>query len=208
MFESDLRGKISDDEWRHARIDASTHAIQTVEYEHHEIHGGSSFHVSFANTTSADDDHRSCITFTTPAGTKYAHLIMTVSASSPAEAYILEAFSAIDEGEGTEKTIYNRNRNSSTTSTMISHAASPAAGSVTTWTETQIANAQLSGGTAIEHIILAGGEGPRSVGGTSRGTQEWVLDADKHYMFYIQNIGANANTHNISLDWYEHTDKD
>ena len=51
----------------------------------------------------------------------------------------------------------------------------------------------------------AGGGGPKAVGGSARGAQEWVLAVSTKYLFYLQNIGANANQHHINLSWYEHT---
>ena len=186
-------------------IDGITNSLKTIDYSHHEVHEGNSFTVHFDNTTADDDDHRSVIAFTTPAGTKLGHLIMTVSASSPAEVFILEGPATVDLGEGTEVTIFNRNRNSDNTSMMLSLEDPAVAGLATTFTEAQIAGASLTGGTAIEHTVLVGGGGPKAVGGLSRGTEEWILGAGTTYLFYLQNIGTNANYHTINLDWYEHT---
>lgn len=43
------------------RIDAATNTLQTIEYEHHEIHSGSSFSVHIDNTTANSDDDRTLI---------------------------------------------------------------------------------------------------------------------------------------------------
>ena len=39
-------GKISDTVSRALRLDLSTHAIEVVDYEHHEIHAGSHYFIS------------------------------------------------------------------------------------------------------------------------------------------------------------------
>ena len=199
----------SNDTWylSSPRLDKSTHTLQTIEYEHHEIHSGSSFVAHFDNTTTNNNDHRSVIAFTTPDNAKWAHLMITVIASSPAEFYILEDPATIDLNEGNEITIFNRNRNSMTTSTMLSLENPAVAGLATTFIEGEIAGAQLTGGTVIEHALLAGGEGPKAIGGVNRGSQEWVLKQGKTYLFVLQNVGASANIHEIHLDWYEHQDK-
>ena len=189
------------------RIDASTNSLQTIGYEHHEIHAGSSFTAHFDNVTANSDDDVSCIGFTTPGGLKYIHMFIQVTASSPAE-FFLEEGVTITDGKGTEVTIYNRNRNAGTTSTVINLAGTPAAGSVTTYNEVQINDTSgYSAGTILDHIMLAGGEGPKAVGGTSRNDAEWVLDAGVDYFFRLQNVGQNVNIHEIHLDWYEHEDK-
>jgi hypothetical protein len=74
---------------------------------------------------------------------------------------------------------------------------------VTTYTEAQLATATVSGGTELEHELLGGGSGPHALGGASRGEEEWILKPNTIYLVYVQNIGANANTHVISLNWYE-----
>ena len=150
-----------DDTWYQEAptVDASSWALNVIEYEHHEIHSGSAYSVYYDNTTASTDDHRSAIGLQTPDTTKWAHMVIEITASSPAEFYILEG-QTIDLDAGTEQTIYNRNRNSASTSTLVNLANPQVAGSVTTYDETELAAANLSGGTTIEHILMAGGEGP------------------------------------------------
>ena len=49
-----LWGYFSDTETAEVRIDASTHSLQTVEYEHHEIHSGSHYFVIGYRTRKRD----------------------------------------------------------------------------------------------------------------------------------------------------------
>ena len=186
-------------------IDGLTNALRTIDYAHHEIHSGSSFAAHFDNTTTSDDDHRSVIAFTTPAGTKLCHLVMSASASSAAEAFIIEAPATIDLDEGTEATVINRYRDSTKESIVLSLEDPAVANTVTTFTEAQIAGASLTGGTQIEYAVIAAGSGPKALGGVARGSQEWILAAETTYLFIVQNVGASANIHHIALDWYEHT---
>jgi len=195
-----------ENDYAKVRIDASTHTLQTIEYEHHEIHAGSSFTAHYSRTTTSDDNHRTAIGFTAPNTKKWLHIVVEITASSPAEFFLLES-PTIDNDAGTQATIYNRNRNSATVSTISDLATTATANKFTTFTEAQIAGANFSGGTELDYILLAGGEGPKAVGGAGRGSQEWVLDQSKKYLFILKNIGANANIHEIHLDWYEHTDK-
>ena len=193
--------------WRdQVTIDRATNASTMIEYEHHEIHAGSSFTAHYSRTTTSDDNHRTAIGFTAPNTKKWLHIVVEITASSPAEFFLLES-PTIANDQGTQATVYNRNRNKTTTSTIVDLATTPTANKFTTFTEAQIAGASFSGGTELDYILLAGGEGPKAVGGAGRGSQEWVLDQSKKYLFILKNIGANANIHEIHLDWYEHTDK-
>ena len=187
-------------------IDPATLAAAIIDYAHYEIHSGSSFSVLYSRVTANSDNHRTAIAFSTPDTTKWGHMVFTVSASGPAEVFLLEAMT-IDDDAGTQATIKNRNRNSSKTSTMLSLETVPTANEVTTFDETAIAAANFSGGTELAYEQLGGGLGVRAIGGTSRGAQEWILKQNTKYIIYLQNVGANTNTHTISLDWYEHTNK-
>ena len=194
-------GEIAD-----VRIDPATHALSTIEFEHHKIHGGDSFAVFFSNITTNDDDHRSCIGFTVPNTAKWSHLVITISASAAAE-FFLEEAPTIDNDDGTEQVVYNRNRNSANTSGMLSLETVPQAGEVTTFLEAEIAAATYTPGTVLEYVQLGGSTGPKALGGVSRGTEEWILDEGVKYLLRMQNIGGNINVHTINMNWYEHIAK-
>jgi hypothetical protein len=184
--------------------DSATGAAVCITYPHHEVHAGSSYVAHFDNTTSSDDDHRTGIGIETSATAKWMHLTVTVTASSPAEFFMYEA-PTINDDVGTQTAIYNRDRNSGNVSLTTDISAAPTAGKFEAYIEANLAT--LSGGTVIEHALLAGGDGPKAIGGMSRGSQEWILDAGVKYVFVLQNIGASENLHEIHLDWYEHTNK-
>ena len=190
-------------------FDSTTKATKTVAYAHNEIHGGSAYNAHFNNTTTSDDDHRTAIAFKTPNTTKWAHAEFHVSASSPAEVFLLEAPTIVATATaGTAVTSFNRNRNSSNVSGILSIDSTPVATKYNTFNEAELVTEQFTGvGTELDSITLAGGTGPRVVGGASRGEHEWVLKQNTIYILYIQNIGANANVHTIGIDWYEHTNK-
>jgi hypothetical protein len=203
-------GKISDTVFRHLRVDSSTHSLQTIDYPHHEIHGGSAFTVHIQNTTANTDGHRTLLGFETPAGTTNGHLIVEVSASAAASALLYEGIT-IDDDAGTEIVIEDRNRVTDNTSIMQSFTNPVVVGSATWMLEAEIAAASFSSGTTLEHFILVAGSAPRALGGDSRGTQEWVLAPSTKYAVVIVNEGApgaGGNSHRIHLDWYEHQVKD
>lgn len=176
-------------------------------YAHAEIHQGNSFSAHYVITTASTDDHRTAIGFKTPNTAKWGHLIITIATTDPAEFFLDEA-PTIDDDAGTQKAILNRNRNSVKVSGMLSLESPGVANKVTTYTEAQIAAANYSAGTILTNPQLAAGANPFAVGGTQRGNQEWLLDQNVKYLFMLQNVGANANTHSIQLDWYEHTIND
>ncbi|MCK5604335.1 hypothetical protein KAR91_20770 [Candidatus Pacearchaeota archaeon] len=188
------------------RIDGVTNALATVSYPHKEIHDGHSFVAHVDNITANSDDDRTLVGFETPAGTKWAHLIIFASSSEPAEVFLYEDVT-IDDDEGTEKTIRNRNRNKGNGSTMLSFENPAVAGSFTWMTEAQLAAANFSAAIELIHFQLVAGAGPKALGGETRDTQEWVLAPATKYAVVIQNVGASINLHDIHLSWYEHTGK-
>ena len=178
-----------------------------IDFEHHECHEGDCFHAEYSLTTASSDDDVTGILFKTPDAGPDAHMVITVSSSDPAEAIINEGPTLADAGDGSDLAVYNRFRSSANTSTLESLEDTPTVGSLTSMNEAEWTAIGVSSGTELEHRFLGGGGGPFAVGGTTRGTQEWAWKPDTIYAIYLQNTGANANTHHISLDWYEHTSR-
>ena len=168
------------------RIDASTNSLQTVDYEHHEIHSGSSFTASYqveaANGANAD------ILIVTPDSTKEVHFIYEVDVEAEAQLYIYEAPTAT--AAANPIVAYNRNR-----------TGTPGAATVVlTHTPTSI----TAGTTIIRSHHLGAG---KAFGGGARAGHEFVLKLNTKYLFRLTNLTVNTNWFNIVLDWYEHTPK-
>ena len=189
------------------QIDNSTRVPITVSYSHHEIHSGSSFTAQYTITTAATSGHRSGLYLKTPA-VKEIHLVASFSCSAAATFSICEA-PTIAANVGTHAvTVYNRDRNSSKTSSVFDNATTNAVNKVTTLTEAQIGgDATWATGTVIRTAPLQVGVGPKAAGGTARGVQEYILKSATKYVFLITNTVATANNHYIQVDWYEHTNK-
>ena len=186
------------------RIDASTNALETIEYEHHEVHSGSSFTCHYNNDVT-NIGEMTAIAFNTPDTTKWAHLV--VEAESTGACYVIICENpSIDVDEGTQLTIYNRNRNSATASTVTSIETVPVANKATSYTEAQAAGANITTTTELERNYLGAGD-KKTLGGSGRGTQELVLDQNQQYVVIAVSLTANDATHNITLDWYEHSDR-
>ncbi len=200
-----LWGMISNTVARPLRVDSSTHTLQTIEYEHHEIHSGSSFTCNYENTTT-NIGEMTVIAFNTPNTTKWIHFVADISSTGACYVLLCENTS-IDVGEGTEITIYNRNRNSTNTSTVSSIEATPSAGEATSYNEVQAAGANITTTTTLERNYLGAGD-KKTLGGSTRATQEWVLDQNQQYAVIVVAQTNDDAVTTITLDWYEHTDKD
>ena len=193
------------DGWQEVRADASTWSLQTIEYEHHEIHSGSSYTCHY-NNDCTNIGEMTVIAFNTPDTTKWAHVIAEVSATAAAYFAIYEATS-IDVGEGTALSIYNHNRNSTKTSTVSTIEATPVANKATSFNEGQAAAANITTTTELMRVYIGAGEKVTAAGGGTRGAAEFVLKQDTQYAFMIVSTTADDNTHSILLNYYEHTDK-
>lgn len=169
--------------WQSPRLDASTHSWQVIDYEHHEIHSGSSFVV--ADCTDLGNGASRELLIVTPNTAKWAHLLVKIITESEAHWYLYE--DATTSSDGTGLTEVNRNRNSATTATAV-----------VTHTPT------LTGdGTLIYQEHYGSGRGN---GGENRGESEFVLKQNAKYLVRLTNATTSANYVTIVLDWYEHTD--
>ena len=194
--------------WHPTGIDTATRTLQTIEYEHHEIHSGSSFHCHFENLTT-NIGEQSVIAFNTPDTTKWIHIIVVCVVGSITRCSIVEAPS-IDVDEGTQLNIYNRDRNSDNTSIVTSIATTPVVNKVTSFNEAQATNANITETIQLDAIVLgAAGANPAKsgVGGQARGQLEWILKQGTQYAFMAESLSADDNIHVVELNWYEHTNK-
>lgn len=190
------------------RMDGSTHAISTIEDEHHEVHKGNSFSFTYSLISDGDVSDHCAIAFKTPATAPYMHMIITVSSTGSSTFTFYEA-AAVSVNPGANVAVYNRNRNSSTTSGVLSIETTPTANEMTTMTDTQFDGATITEGTVkLVEVSLGGGNGPRTLGGGTRGAREWVLDAGVIYLADMVDLSAAENIQTINLSWYEHTDLD
>jgi len=170
------------------RIDASTNSLQTISYEHHEIHSGSSF-------VCVDLQSVSTATFkwqvTTPATLVYAHMIFDIDCTGEMTVLITEGS---DKTDGTALAEINRNR-----------VGTPAAATViVTHTPT---DGTTDGATVlVNHRSGATGVGSKTIsGGGYRGGNEFVLKPSTKYVISVTTYAAVFVT--LDIDWYEHTDK-
>lgn len=183
-----LNGRISNTAIRPLRIDSSTHSIQTIEYEHHEVHSGSNFKtcdVQSVDTTTMKWQ------ITTPAGTKYSHVVFDIEGTGEISILITEGSDRID---GTALTEINRNRVGTPT----------VAGTIVTRTPT---GGNTDGATAIllRRTGATGVGGKTLTGGGSRGMNEFVLKPGTKYVVAVETFAAIYVS--FLVDFYEHTDK-
>ena len=187
-------------------LDGMTHILETITDEHHETHEGHAFSASYAITTAATDGHRSGLYIKTPSSEETTlHMIFIISASTAANYSICEA-PTIAANTGTHAVaIYNRYRDNANESKGQDNATSPARNKVTTLSEAEIAgDGTWATGTVLQSRPLEAGSGPKPAGGTTRGTQEWLLKASTAYVLLITNTAALANAHYMEFEWYEH----
>jgi hypothetical protein len=146
------------------------------------------------------------IAFNTPDTTKWIHVVVSGEATAAAYLAIWENPS-IDVDEGTDLTIYNRNRNSATASGVSTIETAPESGKATSFDETQAAGANITTTTELARTYLDAGQRQSASGGNTRGTLEFVLDQNNQYAFAIVSTTDDDNTHNLEVSWYEHTDQ-
>lgn len=181
-----LTGLISTTEYRTARIDASTHSLQVVDYAHHERHGGSAFFYTDAVELGSAAVQNYLIT--TPDTTKWAHFTFLGSGSAITQ---VELYEGADRTGTTLQTVLNANRNSATTADTAVHKG-------------------YSGGTTDGTLVWIRKSGSATAqartGNEGKHEQEIILKQNTKYILRVTS-GTAANLTNVLLDWYEHADK-
>ena len=174
------------------RIDASTNTLQTIEYEHHEIHSGSHYFVigyqDLANGNVLD------FTWQMPNTTKWIHWTWEISTESEVLWQVYENVVATNP-LAVAVTPYNSNRNSGNTSgTTMKYElqANLAAAN---------ADTDVSGGTLLMSGISGAG---KDAGEADRGHE---LELDQAILYCLRATANAAGYINFAMQWYEHEDR-
>lgn len=165
------------------RVDAQTNTLQTIEYEHHEVHSGSSF--TWSTTGDVNSSATRAYLIITPNTTRHPHCIFTVVSESETVFYFDEKPNI--SGKGTAVTIYNRNRTKTTDATASIYTGPTI----------------LSNGTRLWTGQIGSG---KTTGGMDRGSSEWILASNSTYVFKVINNAGQAGWIKTEVDFYEHTD--
>lgn len=161
-----------------------------INYEHHEIHGGSAYFITRPLTLGDGGDDE--VLIVTPTGNKQAHMLLSATGTGETD---FKFYEDTTRTGGTGVTAINRNRNSSNTSILtITHT--PTGGSIGTLIAESLFGVDAGSGNNRQ---LSGGDG----GGRS----EIVLKSNTKYLVVVDSATA-SNRITITLDWYEHTTKD
>jgi len=174
------------------RIDASTNALETIEYEHHEIHSGSHyFVVGYADLAI---NHVLDFTWLMPNTTKWIHWIWSIITESETLWQVYEGATETNPLANLV-TPYNNNRNSGNTSATTMRYEDQA--------NLAAANADTSvvGATLLESGISGAG---RDAGVGAR-TSELVMK--QNTLYCLRATATAAGYINFNMQWYEHTDK-
>ena len=199
-----VHGLTGDETYKGLRIDATTHSVQTISYEHHEIHSGSSFTV-FNQDDSVASAAGLSFSFKTPNTAKLIHLIVECMSSGESITTLLETASSTADGDGEVAVVpVNRQRDSGGATTLLEDTTT---GSFDTVGVTKYPESVGIGdhptGTTID--VISAGSGNKG-GGAARGYEEFVLARNTVYGIVMLSKAA-ANAMILKLDWYEHTQR-
>ena len=193
-FRKALHGKTGDleDTYEVIRLDGSSHAVKTIEYEHAEIHSGSSY--GYTGYKDQTVNHVWDIQITTADNDKVPHLVFEFNVETETLWHFYENVNIILGGTGI--TPVNRDRGSSNTSLVT----------VAYITNTSLGNANadtaVAGATTLSEGITGVG---KKEGGEGGARHEWLLKKNEDYC--LRFIASSAGYVNYHLDWYEHRPK-
>lgn len=163
------------------RIDKTTDANASVDYEHREVHAGDAYYRTEIFTINAAATAGFLIQ--TPATTKWSHLYFTIEGQGLILVELYEGATGTVEASNQ----YNRNRNYADANATLQVSTSAAAGGTLIW--------NWSSGTA---------GAPSRTPSLVRQSLELVLKQNTKYRLLLTS-GLASNRTSCYLTWYEHT---
>lgn len=164
--------------------DDITGALVIVENEHHEIHEGETFQVSYKSPDASPVADNGTVIFVLTTAIKTAHLIFDGSCGGDAEGEFREDVTTTG---GTSMTPQNKNR------------TYPNDNTVTAVRDPTVTDA----GILLENAFIPGGTGPLAAGGIGSGRSEWILKPNAKYMLRITNRSGGNQPMSLRAEWYE-----
>jgi hypothetical protein len=187
-----LNARISNTAIRPLRADSSTHSIQIIDYEHHEIHSGDHYFVAGVQDLAINNVLD--FTWQMPNTTKWIHWTFNLKTESETLWYVYETAVATNP-LANAVTPYNSDRNSANTSgtTMKFEKQTNLAGAN--------ADTDVTGATAI----LTGISGAGKDAGFEDRASEIILK--QNTLYCLRAVATAAGYINFNMQWYEHTNK-
>jgi hypothetical protein len=183
--------KTGDTTFQVPRLDIATHSIQTIEYEHHEIHSGSHYFVE--SSVDLPINNVFDMQFTTPNTASWTHFTFDLACESETNWYIYEG--ATINTAGTTITPVNNDRNSIKTS----------GNTVAGITNGSVVDANADTATAGATLIASGIIGAGRTGGNTERNREIIFKQNTIYC--LRAVAVAAGYISFNAQWYEHTNK-
>ena len=199
-----LNARISNTAIRPLRADSSTHTLQVIDYEHHEIHGGSTFRVQHNQDNIPAVGSNGClvIAFYVPDQAKEPHMLWETSHEGNMTVTLYEGVT-LNASAGSDRAVKQSNRNSANTSILQSYASGALLSNEVAVGENSVDNI-YSGGSIIS--LKRDYSTKNTAGGQSR-RNEVILKTNTNYAFCLSNNESTTQGGQIRLEWYEHTPK-
>ena len=163
-------------------LDIESSCLRTIDTEHSKIHEGKAFIASTYKEDLADDAEYNFLIKNTDVSELHAVFAINFEGNAIVDVFEGTTVSA----DGTEITVYNRKRSSTT-----------ASGATAFHTPTI-----TDDGTSISKTVIPGASGPNASGGNNQGRFEWLLKVDTNYMVRVKNIAGAAKSGTITADFY------
>ena len=176
------------------RIDKSTQALIIINYEHHEIHGGSHYAVS----GSVDQAISDVLDFTwqMPNTTKWIHWTWKIFTESETNWYVYENVVATNPLANTITPINNNRNSAKTSATTLKYEA-----------QADLAAANADTDVTSPAILIASGiSGTGRDSGDAERSHEVIMK--QNALYCLRAVATVAGYISFSMKWYEHVSKD
>ena len=188
-----LTGLISDTKAVPLRVDSGTHTLQTIDYEHHEIHGGSHYFVVGVQDLAINQVLD--FTWLMPNSTKEIHWNFQITTQAETLWYVYEGASVLN-ALANAVTPLNSHRNSQkTSSTTMRYEV-----------QADLATANVDTDVTGATILMTGISGAGKNSGDYERNHELILK--QNTLYCLRAVASSAGYINFDMQWYEHQPKD
>lgn len=178
--------------------------VESIDYTHERIHDSESFTAFYSNAVTNTNEKTALQFYFGSTDDKEMHVTFGVEALKNTTVTLYKSPITLLNSNSSTVTIVSRNQAQEGTASAKTYATAPIVG-ISAYNEGSAAAGTVTSASVLDSYVLAGGEGPKSLGAQRRDASEWIFGGTVAvlYSLVMNAETADDDVHVIRMDWYE-----
>jgi len=186
------------------KVSVTDSAFEAIDFAHARIHDSKTFTASYSNAVTSVNEKTAIQFYYGSTANEEMHVTFGVEALKNTTVTLYKSPITLLNSNSSTVTIVSRNQAQEGTASAKTYATAPIVG-ISAYNEGSAAAGTVTSASVLDSYVLAGGEGPKSLGAQRRDASEWIFGGTVAvlYSLVMNAETADDDVHVIRMDWYE-----